>query len=112
MRIARLGQGLFAFGSASLALWSLTYGDFAWGAQSVLAGIPWREIWVYASALIVLAASAGLCFSRTALPSVATLGAYQAIGVAISVPQILSQPLSIGAWYPLCEALTALVGAW
>jgi uncharacterized membrane protein YphA (DoxX/SURF4 family) len=27
-------------------------------------------------------------------------------------PPILSQPLSIGAWYGFCEALTSLVGAW
>ena len=111
MRIIGLGQGFFAIASAGLAIWSLTYGDFAWGAQSSLARLPWRETWVSASALIILAASAGLCFPRTALPSVLTIGAYQAVGAAIAVPLILSSPLSIGAWYPFCEALTALVGA-
>jgi len=111
MRIAGLVQGSFAVASASIAVWSLAYGDFAWGAQSSLAWIPWREMWVYASALVLLAASAGLCFPRTALPSILTMGAYQAVGAAIAVPQILSEPLSIGAWYPFCEALTALVGA-
>ena len=112
MRSARLGQGFFAIASASLAVWSLIYGDFGWGAQSVLARIPWREAWVYGSALILLAASAGLCVPRIALPSVLTIGAYQAVGAAISVPQILSEPLSIGAWYPFCEALTPLAAAW
>ena len=112
MRVAGPGQGLFAFALASLAVWSLAYGDFAWGAQSVLAWIPWRAMWVHASALILLAASAGLCFPRTALPSALTIGAYQAVGMAISVPQILTEPLGIGAWYPFCEALTAFVGAW
>lgn len=112
MRTIRLGQGLFAIASASLAIWSLAYGDFAWGAQSSLAGIPWRQTWVYLSALILLAASAGLCFPRTALPSVLTLGAYQAVGAAISVPPILSKPLGVDAWYPFCEALTPLVAAW
>lgn len=111
MRIPGLGQGLFALASASLAIWSLAYGDFAWGQQS-LPAIPWRETWVHGSALIILAASAGLCFPRTALPSVLTLGAYQAVGAAISVPEILSKPLSMEAWYPFCEALTPLVGAW
>jgi uncharacterized membrane protein YphA (DoxX/SURF4 family) len=106
-----LGQGLFAIATAGLAIWSLTYGDFAWGAQSSFARIPWRETWVYASALIILAASAGLCFPRTALASVLTIGAYQTVGAAVSVPQILSNPLSLGTWYPFCEALTALVGA-
>lgn len=112
MRNARLGQGLFAVASASLALWSLAYGDFAWGAQSLLAGIPLRQAWVYASAAILLAASGGLCLPRSALPGVLTIGAYQAVGAAIALPGILSKPLSIGAWYPMCEALTSLAGAW
>ena len=111
MRIAGLGRGLFAIATAALAIWSLTYGDFAWGPQSSFARIPSRETWVHASALIILAASAGLCFPRTALASVLTIGAYQAVWAAVSVPQILSNPLSIGAWYPFCIALTALVGA-
>ncbi len=112
MRSAGLGQGLFAIASASLAIWSLIYGDFGWGAQSLHARIPWRETWVYGSALILLAASAGLCIPRTALPSVLTIGAYQAVGAAISGPQIFSAPLSIEAWYPFCEAMTPLAGAW
>jgi uncharacterized membrane protein len=69
-------------------------------------------MWVYASALLVLGASAGLCFSRSALPSALTIGAYHAVWATISVPQIVSQPLSIGAWYGFCEAMTSLAGAW
>jgi len=103
---------LFAIASASLAIWSLAYGDFAWGGQSLLAGIPWRETWVYGVALILLAASVGLCLPRTALPSVLTIAVYQVAGLAIFVPQILSNPLGIGGWYPFCEALTPLAGAW
>lgn len=112
MRVAGFGQGVFAIASAVLAIWSLTYGDFTWGEQPLLAKIPLREVWVYGSALILLAASAGLCFPRTALPSVLTIGAYQAVGAVIAVAQILSEPLSVGASYPFFEALTPLAGAW
>jgi uncharacterized membrane protein YphA (DoxX/SURF4 family) len=97
MRIVGLGRGFFAIASASLAIWSLAYGDSAW---------------IYGAAVILLAASVGLCFSRTALASSLTIGAYQAVAAAIAVPQILAKPLSIDAWYPFCEAVTALVGAW
>jgi uncharacterized membrane protein YphA (DoxX/SURF4 family) len=112
MRIVGLGHGLFAIASASLAILSLSYGDFAPMGQSLPAWIPWRETWVYGSALLVLGASAGLCFSRTALPSALTIGAYLAVWALICAPAIISQPLSIGAWYGSCEALTSLAGAW
>jgi uncharacterized membrane protein YphA (DoxX/SURF4 family) len=111
MRIFGLGHGLFAVATASLAILSLTYGDFAPIGRSLPAWVPWRETWVDGSALLVLAASAGLCFSRTALPSALTIGAYQAIWAATCVPSILSKPLSVGAWYDFCEALTSLSGA-
>ena len=111
MRVVGPGHGLFAIASASLAILSLSYGDFAPG-QSLPALIPWRETWVYATALLVLGASAGVCFSRTALPSALTIGAYLAVWALICAPPILSKPLSVDAWYGFCEALTSLVGAW
>lgn len=110
MRAVRLGQALLAIAAASLAVWSLEYGHFAW--QSVPGWIPWPKAWVYGSSLILLAASVGLCFSRTSLPSSLAIGVYMAVVAALSVPQAFSQPPSIGAWYPFCEALTTLVGAW
>lgn len=106
-----LSRGLFAVAAASLAILSLTYGDFA-PSESLPGWLPWREGWVYLSALLLLAAGAGLCFSRTALPSALTIGAYQAVWALISTPPILAEPLSTGAWYGFCEALTSLVGAW
>jgi uncharacterized membrane protein len=111
MRIG-LGRGFFAFAAASLAIFCLAYGDFAPSGRSLPAWIPWRETWVYVSALLLLAASAGLCFSRAALPSALTIGAYLAVWAVLGAPAILSEPLSIGAWYGFCEAMTSLVGAW
>lgn len=112
MRTTAIVQGLFAISGASLAIFSLVYGDFGWGAQSVLAGIAWRQGWVYASALILLAGSIALCVPRTALAGVLTIGAYQLVGAALAVPLILAQPLGIDAWYPFCEAVTPLAAAW
>jgi len=112
MRIVGLGHGLFAIALVSVAIFNLTYVGSAPIGQFLPAWIPWRETWIYGSALLVLAAGAGLCFSRTALPSALTIGAYRAILAAITVPLILSKPLSVGAWYGFCEAMTSLVGAW
>lgn len=110
--MVRFAQGLFAVAAASLAILSLAYGDFAPGGETLPAWMPWREAWIHVAALLVLVASVGLFFPRTASMSVLTVGAYQALWVLISVPVILSGPLTIGAWYPFCEAVTALVGAW
>ena len=110
MRIVGFARGLLAVASASLAIWSLRYSHFAW--QGLPSWIPWREAWVYGSALVVLAASAGLCFSRTALPGVLVIGVCRAIEAAIYVPVIVAKPDSLEGWYPFNEALTALVGAW
>jgi hypothetical protein len=112
MRITGFSHCLFAIAAAVLALFSLAYGDFAAGGLTLPAWIPGREYWVYGSALLVLAASAGLCFSRTALKSALTIGAYLAAWAAFCVPLILAKPLSVDGWYGFCEALSSLVGAW
>jgi uncharacterized membrane protein len=111
MRIG-LSRGFFAIAAASLAILSLTYGDFAPSGRSLPGWIPGRETWVHVCALLLLAASAGLCFPRTALPSALTISAYLAVWALLGTPPILSEPLSIGAWYGFCEAMTSLVGAW
>jgi len=112
MRIAGIGHALFAIASAGLAIFSLTYPDFAPIWQSLPRWIPWRETWVLGAAPLLLGASAGVCFSRTAIASAFTIGAYQAVWALSSVPPLLSKPLSLDAWYGLCEALTSLVGAF
>lgn len=112
MRMVGLGRGLLAIAAASLALLNFAYRDFAPMWHSLPAGIPGREIWVYASALLLLAASVGLCFSRTASPSALTIGAYQAVWVATGIAPVMSNPFSVGSWYGVCEALTPLLGAW
>ena len=112
MRIVGFAHGLFAIALASGAILSLSYGDFVPRGQPFPIWIPWRETWLYGSALLVLAASACLCFSRTAVPSALTLSAYQLVWALICALPILATPLGVGAWYGFCEALAPLVGAW
>lgn len=105
-----LGRSAFAVASACLAIWNLAYAHFAW--QGLPGWIPGREAWVYGSALVLLAASGALFLSRTALAGALVIGVYQAVSFAIFVPQIVSKPLGVDVWYPVCEALTASAGAW
>jgi uncharacterized membrane protein len=112
MLSVRFSCALFAIALASAAILSLTYGDFVPIGQSVATSIPWRQAWVCGSALLVFATGAGLCFSRTALPSALTISGYQAVWTLICALPILSAPRSVAAWYGFCEPLTLLVGAW
>jgi uncharacterized membrane protein len=112
MRIVGLGHGLFAIAAAGLAVLSFVYRDFAPVWQPLPAWIPWRETWVYGSGLLMLAASAGLCFSRAALPSALTIGTYLAAWAVTRAAQVVFKPLSVASWYGFCEALAPLLGAW
>jgi uncharacterized membrane protein len=102
---------LFAFATASIAVLTLSYGDFVPRGQPFPAWMPGREIWLYGSAVLLLAVSGGLCSKRTALPSLMTLAAYQILWIVICALPILSAPLGVGTWYGFCEALTPLLGA-
>ncbi len=112
MRITGLGHGLFAIAAACLAILSVTFSDFAPMWLSIPPGLPGREIWVCGSAVVLLVASGGLCFQRTALPSTFAIGTYYALWAVASAPPVLAQPLSGVAWYGICEAATSLAGAW
>ena len=111
MRSVEFGRGLLAFASACLAILSLIYGDNAPLGRSLPAGFPWRDLWVYGPVIILAAASAGLCLARSALASALTITGYQAFSLVTCLPAILSNPLSLGAWYGFCETLTSLAGA-
>jgi uncharacterized membrane protein YphA (DoxX/SURF4 family) len=112
MRSIRTGRVLFAIAAASIAILTLSYGDFVPMGQPFPGWIPAREAWIYGSAILMLAASGGLCVARTAWPSLMTLGAYQLLWTAICALPIFSMPRDVGAWYGFCEALTPLISAW
>ena len=104
----RSDKAVLAISSASLALLCLAYGDGP-GSGSLSNWIPHHALFDGGLALILLGASIGLCWGRAAIPSVLAIGAYDAIWILLSTPSVFSHPLSIGAWYPFCEGLTAFV---
>lgn len=112
MRIVEFARGSLAVAAASLAVLTFIYGDLAPLGQSLPAWIPGRDIWLYGSALLLLVAGAGLCFTLTALPSLLAIGGYYAFWALTGIPPIVAKPLSVGSWYSSCEALTALSGVW
>jgi uncharacterized membrane protein len=91
---------------------SLAYGNFAPILEPFPAWLPWPEAWAYGSGAILLAASAGLFFARTALVSAIIIGVGESVWVVTRVRPVLLKPLVIGSWYGFSEALGPLLGAW
>jgi uncharacterized membrane protein YphA (DoxX/SURF4 family) len=112
MRISGFGHALFGIAVAGLAILSLVYGDFAPILEPFSASLPWREVWAYGSGAILLAASAGLFFTRTALVSAIIIGAFESVWAVARARPVLLKPLIIGTWYGFSEALGPLLGAW
>jgi len=88
--------------ASQYSAWS--YGNFAPLLEPFPAMFPWREVWAYGLGAILLAASAGLFFTRTALVSAIIVGAYGSIWIAARVRAALPEPLSIGSWYGVFES--------
>jgi uncharacterized membrane protein len=112
MRIVGSGHVLFAMAAAGIAALNFIFGDFAPIWQPALAWIPERIVWVYGSGLLILLASAGIFFQRTASLSAGTIGAYLAVWALARTTPIFSEPLSVGSWYGIFEALGPFAGAW
>ena len=112
MRISGFGHLLFAIAVAGLAILSLFYGSFAPILGPFPASLPWQPFWAYGPGVILLAASAGLFFARTALASFLIVGAYAAGWTVARVRNVMLDPMSVGSWYGVAEALGPLLGAW
>jgi uncharacterized membrane protein len=112
MRNTGFGHALFGIAAAGLAALSLVYGNFAPIFDPFPASLPWSGLWEYGLGAILLAASAGLFFARTALMSAVIVAAYALVWTVARVRPLLLKPQSVGNWYGVCEALGPLLGAW
>ncbi len=112
MRISGFGHALFGIAVAGLAILSLVYGDFAPIWEPFPASLPWREVWAYGLGAILLAASAGLFFGRTALASAIIIAVYESVWAVARARAVLLKPMIISTWYGFGEALGPLLGAW
>ena len=109
-QMVALGRGSLAITTAGLAIMGLAYGDFAPAWSAWPDWMPGRAVWIDGLALLLLAASVGLGFARLAVVSALVIGAYDVLWAVLAAPPIFVHPLSIGVWYGVVEALTALAG--
>ena len=108
----KINLALLGAGATGLGILCIVFQDFAPLWKAIPSTLPGRAIWVDACACILIAASLGLCFRRTTLPGVATIGAYYVFWAIGSAPPILSELLSFGSWYGLVIASSAISGVW
>jgi uncharacterized membrane protein len=112
MRISGFGHALFGIAVAGLAALSLVYGNFAPIIEPFPALPPLPTILVYALGVTLLAASAGLLFARTALASAMIIGVYGSVWTVTRARPVFLQPMVVGSWYGVFEALGPLLGVW
>jgi uncharacterized membrane protein len=112
MRISGLGHALFGMSVAGLAVLSLVYGNFAPIFEPFPASLPLSKVLACGLGAILLAAGAGLFFARTALAGAMIIGAYEAVWAMARARPVFVEPMAVGSWYGLGEALGPLLGAW
>jgi uncharacterized membrane protein YphA (DoxX/SURF4 family) len=112
MRIIGIGHILFGASVAGLAVLCLAYGSFAPALDPIPASFPASEFWEYGSAISLLAASVGLFFARTALVSAAVIAFFEFVWLVVRARPVFSEPLSVGSWYGVAEALGPLAAVW
>jgi uncharacterized membrane protein YphA (DoxX/SURF4 family) len=112
MRISGFGHVLFGVAVAGLAVLDLIYGNFAPIGEPFPASLPWRDVWAYGSGAALLAACAGFLFARTARVSALTIGVFGLIWAVARARTLLREPLVVGSWYGVGEAMGPLLGLW
>ena len=117
MEKVRFARALFhAISSASLAILKSLLWRSPQIGLSLPEWIPLRQVWIDGAALLLLVASAGLCFSRSApLPSACwTISAYLLLGRGFQfAPDLLQSSQSLRRMVAsFCEALTSVAGAY
>ena len=113
MRMASMGQVLFAASMMALGILGLATGDFASVWQPVPKDIPAREALAYLCAFISLAAGAGLLLQRYASVAVRVLLVYLLLWLLLlKVPDIVRAPAVEASWLGCGEIAVLVAGAW
>ena len=112
MRIASVGQAVFAATMIGLGILGLIKGDFTAIWQPVPESVPAREVLAHLCAFISLASGMGLLWHRVAAPAARVLLAFLLLWLLVlRVPGFL-RALTVEVYWPWCQTGVMVAAAW
>ena len=112
VRIASVGQVVFAVTMMALGIAGLSKGDFTAIWQPVPKGLPGRETLVYLCALISLASGVGLLWQRTAAIAARVLLLWFLLWLLFLRLPAFSHGFTVDVYWAACQTAVMLAAAW
>jgi uncharacterized membrane protein len=112
MRIASVGDEVFAATLIGLGILGLIKGDFTAIWQPVPEGVPARGVLAYLCAFIFLTSGIGLLWRRVATPAARVLLTFLLLWMLVfRLPGFL-RTFTVGVYWPWCQTAVIVAGAW
>src|SRR5207237_1720102 len=112
VRIASVGQVVFATTMVALGILGLSKGDLAVIWQPVPKGLPGRETLVYLCALISLASGVGLVWQRTAAIAARVLLLWFLLWLLLLRLPAFAHGFTVDVYWAACQTAVMLSAAW
>ena len=112
MRIASVGQVVFATTMMALGIVGLSKGDFSVIWQPVPKGVPARETLVYLCAFISLASGIGLLWQRAAAIAARVLLIWFLLWLLLLRLPGFSHGFTVDVYWAACKTAVMLAAAW